>query len=235
MMTMVLVHAVQRRPQPHVDRLPGPERAPIGDTSDQWVPFTVECRRSKTLGRTILAGVLLLFLGTAWTQAADPGRAAWRAQKPVIVDGRIADWTSAPEFLEWRKADPDRDGFAGEVLTVTLTGPFHKDTWSQHAGALFALGRTFPKGQSFTVRFKARSLEGSRHLSVLRTWGGAKPWDTIEIGPDWKDYQVTIEPQADTESLTFSLAPKKGRLQPYCAGRFELARIEVSDNGQSGD
>ncbi len=158
---------------------------------------------------------------------AVPERAAWRGQKPVVVDGKIADWAPAPEFLSWRQAEREQDGFAGPVLRVALAGPFIAGAWSQHAGAIWQLPRDIPAGQPFTVRFKARSIDGSPHLTVLRTWGGARPWDTIQIDTTWREYEVTIEPQADTTQVTFSLAPKKGRLQPYCEGTFELHGVEL--------
>jgi arylsulfatase A len=163
---------------------------------------------------------------TQTTAGAD--QAAWAGQKPVVRDGRIAEWMPAPEFLTWRKADPEQDGFRGDVLTVSLDGPFHVGAWSQHAGVIWTLPREIPKEQPFTIRFRARSLAGPPHMSVLRTWGGATPWESIHIDAEWNDYKVTLHPQSATARVTFSLVPKKGRLQPFCAGRFELAAVEMT-------
>lgn len=177
---------------------------------------------------------MLLVVGFAGCQTAgSENRSDWSAQKPVVVDGAITGWTPAPEFLAWRQADPEQDGFSGPVLRVSLTGPFIKGAWSQHAGAIWQLPRAIPAGQAFTVRFKARRLEGSPHLTVLRTWGGAKPWATIEIDADWRDYEVTLEPQFDTDRITFSLVPRKGRLQPYCAGIFEVTGVTIVGTRES--
>lgn len=181
----------------------------------------------------LLVGLLVLVTcGCRTTPVGE--RAAWRGQKPVVAEGKIAHWAPAPEFLFWRQAELERDGFTGLVLRVSLTGPFIEGAWSQHAGAIWRLPREIPAGQPFTLRFRARSLEGSRHLTVLRTWGGTKPWDTIEIAADWRDYEVTLTPQSDTTQITFSLAPKKGRLQPYCAGVFELHGVALLPVGASG-
>lgn len=166
-----------------------------------------------------------------WLLSCLPGLAAerdcWSARKPNIVGDRIAEWVPAPGFLCWRKADPAVDGFEGDVLTVTLAGPFHKDAWSQHAGALLTLPRTFRTGEAFEVRFKARSLSGPKYLTILRSWGGAKPWSPVPITESWEDYRVILTPQMPTELLTFSLVPKTGGLQPYCAGTFEISGVEV--------
>ena len=161
-----------------------------------------------------------------------PGLAAeidcWSARKPSILEGKIAEWLPAPEFLGWRKADPAVHGFEGEVLAVTLSGPFHSGAWSQHAGAIFTLPRTFQPEEAFEVHFKARSLTGPKYLSVLRSWGGAKPWSPIAITESWETYRVVLTPQMPTERLTFSLVPKPGGLQPYCAGTFEISGVAVS-------
>ncbi len=173
-------------------------------------------------------GLIAAFMISTGCSTTGAGKAAvWRAQKPKIADGKIAEWEPAPEFLAWRQADSEQDGFNGEVLRVSLTGPFNKGAWGQHAGAIWQLPRMAPKGQAFTVRFKARSLEGPPHLSVLRTWGGARPWNTLEMTTEWQDYEITLMPQFDTTEITFSLAPKKGRLQPYCAGVFEVAGVTI--------
>lgn len=178
----------------------------------------------------IMIWLLMIFacaLGGGCSTTAIAENSAWCGQKPVVVDDKIVEWVEAPEFLSWRQADPERDGFSGLVVRVSLTGPFHQGAWSQHAGAIWQLPQMVPKGEPFTVRFKARSLEGPPHLTVLRAWGGAKPWETIGITNQWRDYEVTLEPQSDTTQVTFSLAPKKGRLQPYCAGVFEVAAVTI--------
>ncbi len=144
----------------------------------------------------------------------------------MVVDDKIIGWEEAPEFLHRRNADPAVDGFSGEVLTVNLTGPFVKGAWSQHAGALFSLGLTIPKGQEFLISFKARSLKGSKNLTVLRSWGGAKPWKTITITDKWESYQVVITSEHSTDTVCFSLVAKPGRLQPYCEGTFELNNVK---------
>jgi len=152
--------------------------------------------------------------------------AVWSARKPMVVDGKVIDWEAAPEFLHWRHAVPAIDGFSGEVLKINLTGPFAKGAWSQHAGALFSLGLNIPKGQAFVVSFKARSLKGPKNLTVLRSWGGAKPWKSITITDKWKSYQVVLTPEHSTDTVCFSLVPKTGGLQPYCAGTFELNDVK---------
>lgn len=166
-----------------------------------------------------------------------PGLAAekdcWSARKPSILEGKIAEWVPAPEFLGWRKADPAVDGFEGDVLAVTLSGPFHSGAWSQHAGALLTLPRTFQTGEAFEVRFKARSLSGPKYLSVLRSWGGAKPWSPIAITESWETYRVVLTPQMPTELLTFSLVPKPGGLQPYCAGSFEISGVAIQPSANN--
>lgn len=172
----------------------------------------------------LLVPVRCLSLGAVETTMAE---ARWNARKPVVVDGKINGWEAAPEFLRWRKADATTDGFDGEVLTVNLTGPFADGAWSQHAGALFRLPREVPAGQPFTIGFKARSLTGSKNLTVLRSWGGSKPWNSIGITSQWATYRVTLTPQSPTDSVTFSLVPKAARLQPYCAGSFELGEVQV--------
>ncbi len=161
-------------------------------------------------------------------------QAAWSAQKPMIKDGAISAWVPAPEFLQWRAADPGEDGFAGRVLRVNVHGPFHSGAWSQHAGALYTLPRTIAAGEPFTLRFQARSLEGARFLTVLRTWGGAKPWESIPLTPQWKTYEVTLIPDVATEQVTFSLVPSKGGLQPYAAGQFELHRNDMEASPRNG-
>lgn len=151
----------------------------------------------------------------------------WNARKPVVADGKIIRWEAAPDFMEWRKADPVTEGFTGDVLKVNLTGPFAEGAWSQHAGALFAISQEIPAGQTFVISFKARSLTGAKFLSVLRTWGGSKPWESIPITDQWRDYRVVLTVQSPTDSVTFSLVSKAGRLQPYCAGSFELAEVKI--------
>jgi len=135
-------------------------------------------RRQPSQRDAVVCAVLALLCaaGCASVPVQPP---VWRGQKPIVRDDKLAGWEPAPEFLAWRSAHPATDGFAGGVLTVTLSGPFHKGAWSQHAGALFTLPRTVPAGEPFTLRFKARSLAGSPNLSVLRTWGGAKPWQSL--------------------------------------------------------
>ena len=155
-------------------------------------------------------------------------RDCWSARKPYIVGDKIAEWMPAPEFLGWRKADPAVDGFEGDVLAVMLSGPFHSGAWSQHAGAIFTPPRTFQPEEAFEVHFKARSLTGPKYLSVLRSWGGAKPWSPIAITESWETYRVVLTPQMPTELLTFSLVPKPDGLQPYCAGSFEISGVAVS-------
>jgi hypothetical protein len=168
-------------------------------------------------------------VGNSWQGKPDPAAhfVGWSARKPVVKDGNIPAWEIAPEFLKWRDADPVADGFAGRVLTVNLTGPFADGAWSQHAGALLRLDQEVPAKQSFTVRFKARSLSGSKYLSVLRSWGGATPWESTLITTEWKEYTITLTPTFPTDTLSFSLVPKAGQLQPYCAGSFELATVRV--------
>ena len=169
-------------------------------------------------------------VGNVWQGKRDPAAhtVGWSARKPVVKDGKIPAWEVAPEFLKWRDADPAADGFAGQVLTVTLAGPFADGAWSQHAGALLRLDQEVPAKQPFTVRFKARSLAGSKNLSVLRSWGGATPWESMAITPEWQEYAVTLTPEFTTDTLSFSLVPKAGRLQPYCAGSFELSQARVA-------
>lgn len=169
-------------------------------------------------------------VGNSWQGTPDPAAhvVGWSARKPVVKDGKIPAWEVAPEFLKWRDAVPATDGFAGRVLTVNLTGPFADGAWSQHAGALLRLDQEIPAQQPFTVRFKARSLSGSKNLSVLRSWGGAKPWNSIAIITEWQEYTVTLTPTFPTDTLSFSLVPKAGQLQPYCAGSFELAQVRVT-------
>ena len=153
-------------------------------------------------------------------------KAVWSARKPVVVEGKITGWEAAEEFLHWRNADPAIDGFSGQVLKINLTGPFAKGAWSQHAGALFSLEKKVSKGQPFMITFNARSLKGPKNLTVLRSWGGAKPWKTITITDKWQPYQIVLTSKNSTDTLCFSLVPKKGRLQPYCAGTFELNNVK---------
>lgn len=169
-------------------------------------------------------------VGHSWQGRPDPAAhvVGWSARKPVVSDGKITAWEIAPEFLTWRDADPAADGFSGQVLTVSLTGPFAEGAWSQHAGALLRLDQEVPAKEPFTVQFKARSLGGSQNLSVLRSWGGATPWNSIAITNAWQEYSVTLTPTFPTDTLSFSLVPKSGQLQPYCAGSFELAQVRVS-------
>ena len=173
-------------------------------------------------------------VGNSWQGKPDPAAhlVGWSARKPVVKDGKIPAWEVAPEFLKWRDADPAADGFAGQVLTVKLTGPFAKGAWSQHAGALLRLDQEVPAKQAFTVRFKARSLSGSKNLSVLRSWGGATPWESIAITPEWQEYAVTLTPEFPTDTLSFSLVPNAGRLQPYCAGSFELGSVRIETGSE---
>ncbi len=117
---------------------------------------------------------------------------------------------------------------AGLILTVSLTGPFAEGAWSQHAGAIYALSKKAPAKQPVAVTFKARSLSGAKFLSVLRTWGGAKPWNSIPITKEWKTYRVVLTSKFEIETITFSLVPKKGRLQLYTKGSFELAYVECA-------
>lgn len=174
----------------------------------------------------LLVALCLLWVAACGCRTIDrETRRPWSARKPVVRAGELAEWAPAPEFLAWRLAEPAADGFAGPVLTVSLTGPFHAGAWSQHAGALYALPRVVPAGQPFAMSFRARSVDGSPHLTVLRTWGGAKPWKSITISREWQAYRVVLTPAHETDSVTFSLVPKAGRLQPYCAGTFELAEV----------
>lgn len=198
-------------------------------------------RLKKTSQRLWVAGLLLAGasafavaddqqVGNSWQGKPDPAAhlVGWSARKPVVKDGKILAWEVASEFLKWRDADPAGDGFAGQVLTVNIAGPFAKGAWSQHAGALLRLDQELPAQQPFTVRFKARSLSGSKNLSVLRSWGGATPWNSIAITAEWQEYTVTLTPTFPTDTLSFSLVPKAGQLQPYCAGSFELAQVRMS-------
>ncbi len=159
--------------------------------------------------------------------AAAPRIQAWSTRKPAVKDGKLVDWVPGPEFLAWRDAVA-RDGFTGKVLGVKLTGPFVTGALSQHAGALLLLEQPIPPYLPFTLTFKARSLTGSRNLSVHRSWGGSVPWDTITITPEWQDYVVPRVADHATEIITFSLAPKQGALQDYCAGTFELTDVQVT-------
>jgi len=185
--------------------------------------------RNRTCGGKV--GIALLIVASLTMRVAGNDvpveQLAWSAQKPMIEDGAIRKWVLAPEFLKWRAADPGEDGFAGRVLRVNLSGLFHSGAWSQHAGALYTLPRTISKGEPFTLHFMARSLEGAGFLTVLRTWGGAKPWESIPISSEWKDYAITLTPGFATERVTFSLVPKSGGLQPYAAGTFELYRVRL--------
>ena len=119
--------------------------------------------------------MLLAGTGGKAGTAADSwsARTSWCGRKPVVVEGKITGTQSAPEFLHWRQARPAADGFAGKVLTVTLSGPFAKDGLSQIYGALYALPRQIPAGQPFEVTFRARSLSAPAELTVLRSYGGA--------------------------------------------------------------
>ena len=156
--------------------------------------------------------------------------AAWNAHKPVVSGGHATAYVDAPEFLHWRQADRSVDGFSGKVLTVTLTGPFADDAWSQHAGALFSWPRQIPIGQPFPVTFMARSLTGPKYLTVLRTWGGALPREPIPITSEWKTYHLVLTPESPTNSLTLSLVAGPSGLQTYCAGSFEISSIVVDSN-----
>jgi len=150
----------------------------------------------------------------------------WSARKPVLLaDGKL-DWTAAPEFLHWRAAKSG-EPVRGRVLGVHLTGPFADGAWSQHAGALMNLNHMVPVGQIIEFQFKARSVAGPKFLSVLRSWGGAKPWNAYPITTEWESYTVKLTPQFPTDIITFSLVPRAGGLQPYCAGHFELAEVQV--------
>ena len=151
----------------------------------------------------------------------------WIGQKPKVVDGKIKTWIEAPGFLQWREAQPEKDGFAGRVLTISLTGPFHKGAWCQHAGALLKLKKAVPKNRPFVVTFKARTLSGAPYLQVLRTWGSSRPWRPVKLQPQWKSFRVEKTAVHPTDSITFSLVPKMRRLQPYCAGVFELTDVRV--------
>lgn len=188
--------------------------------------------------RTYQMLLSLLILGLAGCMShSGPGNDVvraihWTARKPVLADGKIADWERAPEFLTWREATIDKDGFLGQVLTVNLTGPFADGAWSQHAGALMILSKEIPKGQPFTVSFKARSISGPKNLTVLRSWGGATPWETISITDEWKEYSVELTSTFPTDTLSFSLVPKAGRLQSYCKGSFELAQVQLTVGGK---
>jgi outer membrane protein assembly factor BamB len=158
---------------------------------------------------------------------APPKVAGWASRKPVVQGAAIAAWAPAPEFLAWRDADA-RDGFSGKVLRVKLSGPFIAGAWSQHAGALLLPADPLPAWMPYTVSFKARRLAGSAYLTLYRSWGGSRPWETIALTDTWRDYAVRRTADHATEMLTFSLVHKPGGLQPYCAGEFEVADVRIT-------
>jgi hypothetical protein len=179
----------------------------------------------------VCALLVALCLTGAAVRAGEPA-----AIRKMQVEVATADkqgkttYVPAPDALRPMKAEEGEDDEGPKKWhRVSLPDPAPLKPWCQHAGLILTLEKPIPAGKPFRVRGLARSVSGARGLSVLRRWGGSKPWTHVPLTKAWQPFTVRrVAADHETRFITISMVAKpKRRLQPCAKGVFDIADLVV--------
>lgn len=145
------------------------------------------------------------------------------------VEIAVADAQGKENYQPAPDAMKELQGNGEKWLRVSLPDPTPLKPWCQHVGLILTLEHPIPAGTSFRIHGRARSVSGAKGLSLLRRWGGSKPWEHKELTAEWTNFSVErLASKYATEFITVSLVENpKRRLQPSAMGVFDIADLKV--------
>ena len=174
--------------------------------------------------------MLLLFLGSPCGVVAAPANLVINGDFEKTTDpwyGQKYDTQKsvrAPEMMALETKDTP-DNSAG-ALKVTVKKDPNYVYISHGAGAICPLNDSIPADKTATVTFWAKSLAGSKILSVNRIGGGG--WSTVAIGDKWEKHEIAFISPHTTGTLGFSLVSSRvPGIQPVVEGEFLLDNVKV--------
>jgi len=147
----------------------------------------------------------------------------WSGKRVVIDSDGGRSIVDAPEFVAFEPGD----GVGGEkgCLRIQFSDVNEKCTpWK--SGAYLALDDNIPPHTEVIIRFQAKSVDGSRRLSVHRPAGGFYT-EPVFITEQWNAYQLRFESKHNTPGFFFVITDHYGRRGYLEPGTFLLDEISV--------
>ena len=133
---------------------------------------------------------------------------------------------AAPEFVSFCATDGvgDKKG----CLKVNFT-KVNKHCISWQSGAYLKLKKSVPKNTEAIITFYAKSINGSRRLSVVRPCGGGGAGPAM-MSDKWQKFTLRFKTNWSTPGFYFVITDHYGRKRGLEAGAFLLDNIEIKIN-----
>ena len=147
----------------------------------------------------------------------------WQGYRLVAGEDGKAKTVGAPEFVSFCADDGvgDKKGCLKVDFSKvnSLCVPWR-------SGALLTLKKNIPKNTEVTITFYAKSINGSRRLSIMRPSGGGGA-GSVMMSDKWQKFSLKFKSKWNTPMFYFVIIDHYGRKGRLEEGEFLLDNIEV--------